>query len=76
MTASTLQPIDHTGLKTGTALTLMLLIVAFVLDSWLLVALVALCQLCGALQLPFAPYRLALSAHRQTDGHRATTRHQ
>jgi hypothetical protein len=59
MTASTLQPIDHTGLKTGTALTLILLVIAFVMDSWLLVALVALCQLCGALQLPFAPYRLA-----------------
>jgi hypothetical protein len=76
MTASTLQPIDHTGLKTGTALTLMLLIVAFVLDSWLLVALVALCQLCGALQLPFAPYRLAYQRIVKPMGHRATTRHQ
>ncbi len=50
--------VDQTGLKTGQALTILLLIAAFVLDSWLLVAFVALAQLAGALALPFAPYKL------------------
>ncbi|NJL57009.1 DUF4395 domain-containing protein [bacterium] len=50
--------VDQTGLKTGQALTIVLLLAAFVLDAWLLVALVALAQLMGALALPFAPYRL------------------
>lgn len=52
------QKVDQTGLKTGQAITIVLLLAAFVLDSWLLVALVALAQLLGALALPFAPYRL------------------
>ncbi|MFO7320642.1 MAG: DUF4395 domain-containing protein [Chloroflexota bacterium] len=50
--------VDHTGLKTGQALTIVLLIAAFILYSPALVALVALAQLLGALDLPFAPYRL------------------
>lgn len=52
------QNIDQTGLKTGQALTIILLIAGFILDSWLLIALVGLCQLLGALNVPFAPYRL------------------
>jgi hypothetical protein len=50
--------LDQNGLKTGHATTILLLILAFVLDQWLLVALVGLAQLLGALDVPFAPYRL------------------
>lgn len=53
-----LRKIDQTGLKTGQALTILLLILAFVLNSPLLVAVVAIAQLLGALDLPVAPYRL------------------
>lgn len=58
MAAETLRKVDHTGLKTGQAATIILLIVAFILNSTLLVAFVALAQLLGALDVPFAPYRL------------------
>lgn len=58
MTAETLRKVDLNGLKTGQAATIILLILAFVLNSPLLVALVALAQLLGALDAPFAPYRL------------------
>ena len=34
------------------------MIAAFVLSSWVLVAFVAVAQLLGALDVPFAPYRL------------------
>lgn len=54
-----MRKVDQTGLKTGQALTIILLIVAFVLNSPLLVAVVAVAQLLGALAVPFAPYRLA-----------------
>ncbi len=50
--------IDVNGLKTGQALTILLLILAFVLNSPALVAFVALAQLLGGLDAPFAPYRL------------------
>ena len=50
--------IDQTGLKTGQALTIILLLAAFVLDLWVLVAFVALAQILGAANAPFAPYRL------------------
>jgi hypothetical protein len=50
--------VDQTGLKSGQALTIMLLLVAFVFASWQLVALVALAQFLGAMGLSFAPYRL------------------
>jgi hypothetical protein len=56
--STSLRNVDQTGLKTGQALTILLLIAAFVLDSWLLVAFVAIAQLFGALALPFAPYKL------------------
>ena len=57
--STAVRKIDETGLKTGQALTIILLILAFVLNSPLLVALVAVAQLLGGLDLPFAPYRLA-----------------
>ena len=50
--------LDQNASKTGQALTILLLITAFVLDLWPLVTFVALAQLLGALALPFAPYRL------------------
>lgn len=53
-----LRKVDHSGLKTGQALTIILLLAGFVLNSPLLVAVVALAQLLGALDVPYAPYRL------------------
>src|SRR5262245_34075674 len=50
--------VDHTGLKTGQALTIILLIVAYIIQSPLLVAFVALAQLLGAVDASFAPWRL------------------
>lgn|SRR5690606_12703206 len=58
MTDEIIRKVDQTGLKTGQALTIILLILAFVVNSWVLVALVALAQLLGALDVPFAPWRL------------------
>lgn len=58
MAAESIRKVDQTGLKTGQALTIIILILAFVLNSWLLVAFVGLAQLLGALDTPFAPYRL------------------
>jgi len=57
-TTETLRKVDQNGLKTGQAVTILLLIAAFVLSSWVLVAFVAVAQLLGALDVPFAPYRL------------------
>lgn len=53
-----LPKVDQNGLKTGQALTIILLVLAFVLNSWMLVSFVAIAQLLGGLGLPFAPYRL------------------
>jgi uncharacterized protein DUF4395 len=58
MASETLRKVDHSGLKTGQAITIIGLILAFVLNSALLVALVGLAQLLGALDVPYAPYRL------------------
>jgi hypothetical protein len=58
MSANHLRKVDQNGIKTGQALTIILLIAAFVLNSPLLVAFVAFSQLAGALALPFAPYKL------------------
>ncbi len=54
----TIAKVDQSGLKTGQALTIGLLILAFVINSWVLVAFVGLAQLLGGLDAPFAPYRL------------------
>ncbi|MDW8172106.1 MAG: DUF4395 family protein [Anaerolineae bacterium] len=53
-----LRKVDHHAIRTGLALTISLLLLAFILDAPLLVLLVALSQLLGGLNLPFAPYRL------------------
>lgn len=58
MAATALRKVDHSGLKTGMALTIILLLAAFVFDSPLLVGIVAICQLLGAVDASFAPYRL------------------
>ena len=60
MTASTTTPrrVDQTGLKVGQATTIIVLLIAFVLGSPLLVALVAVAQLLGGINSPYAPYRL------------------
>jgi hypothetical protein len=58
MTSTQTTHIDQNGLKTGQALTILLLIAGFVLNSPLLVGFVAIAQLAGSLNLPFAPYKL------------------
>lgn len=50
--------VDQTGLKVGQAATIILLLAAFILGSWLLVAIVAVSQLLGALDVSYAPFRL------------------
>ena len=52
------QRVDHNALRFGTASTIVLLAVAFLINAWPLVAFVAVSQLLGALNAPFAPYRL------------------
>jgi hypothetical protein len=58
MAGADVRKVDYTGLKVGQGLTILLLLAAFVLDSPVLVAVVAIAQLLGALDAPFAPYRL------------------
>jgi hypothetical protein len=58
MEAEILRKVDHSGLKTGQAVTIILLILAFVLNSTILVAFVALAQLLRALDVSYGPYRL------------------
>ncbi|MBE2268870.1 MAG: DUF4395 family protein, partial [Anaerolinea sp.] len=53
-----MRQVDQTGLKVGQALTILLLLAAFVLGSPLLVAFVGVAQFLGALNAPYAPYRL------------------
>lgn len=52
------QQVDQNSIKYGMGMTFTLLAIAFVLDSWLLVGAVVVAQLVGALNVPFAPYRL------------------
>jgi hypothetical protein len=56
--ATALRKVDHNGLRTGQALTIILLLAGFVLNSALLVAIVGVAQLLAAVDAPFAPYRL------------------
>lgn len=53
-----LRKVDHSGLKTGQAITIVALLVAFILNSWVLVAFVAVSQLLAAVDASFAPYRV------------------
>ncbi len=59
MSQQAIRKVDQTGLKTGQALTIILLVVSFILNLWPVVAFVAVAQLLGAVDAPFAPYRLA-----------------
>ena len=56
--ADSTRKVDQNGLKVGQALTIVILLVAFILNVPLLVAFVAVAQLLGALDSEFAPYRL------------------
>jgi hypothetical protein len=56
--SSQLRQVDQSGLKIGQAATILILLAAFVFNSTLLVAFVAVAQLLGALDVSFAPYRL------------------
>lgn len=58
MSSNITPQVDHAGLKVGQAITIVVLLVGFILNSWLLVALVAISQFLGALNAPFAPYRV------------------
>lgn len=58
MSQQTVRQVDQTGLKVGQAATILLLVLAFILNLPWLVALVGLAQLLGALDVPYAPYRL------------------
>jgi hypothetical protein len=58
MAGADVRKVDYTGLKVGQGLTIVLLLLAFVLDSAALVAVVAVAQLLGGLDAPFAPYRV------------------
>jgi len=53
-----LRKVDHSGLKTGQAITIVALLVGFILNSWVLVAFVAVAQLLAGVDAPFAPYRV------------------
>ncbi len=58
MATETLRKVDQTGIKVGQGTTIVLLLLGFVLNSWLLVGIVAVSQLLSAFDAPFAPYRL------------------
>lgn len=62
MRTNIVRKVDQTGLKTGQALTIILLLAAFVLNVPLLVLIVAVAQLLGAVNAPFAPYKLFYQA--------------
>jgi uncharacterized membrane protein HdeD (DUF308 family) len=68
MAVEPLRKVDQTGLKVGQAATFILLILGFVLNAWPIVAFVALSQFLGALDAPFAPYRVFYKSVLQPSG--------
>lgn len=58
MSGEALRKVDQSGLKVGQAATIILLVLAYVLNLWPVVAFVALAQLLGALDSAAGPYRL------------------
>ena len=50
--------VDQHQIKFNMAATAILLALAFIVNSWVIVAVTVICQLMGAAGLPFAPYRL------------------
>lgn len=58
MSQNVLRQVDQNALKTGQALTIILLLVAFILNLWVIVAFVAIAQLLAAFASPYAPYQL------------------
>lgn len=59
---ATVRQVDTNGLRFGNGATIVLLVLAFLLDAPIVVLLVAVAQLLGGLELPFAPYRLVYRA--------------
>ena len=57
MTVTASQQVDQSLVKFSQACTIALLTLGFIVDSWLPVALAAICQFLGATGSPFAPYR-------------------
>ena len=53
-----LRKVDHSGLRTGQAITIAALLIGFILNSWVLVVFVAVSQLLAGIDAPFAPYRV------------------
>ena len=54
--------VDHAAIKTGQTLTMLLLLSAFVFDSWQLVAAVATINILGALRPAWSLFPATLSA--------------
>ncbi len=50
--------VDQNQIKFNMAMTASLLVIAYLLDSWILVAITIVCQFSGAAGLSFAPYRV------------------
>jgi hypothetical protein len=58
MKQSSLVPVDHTAIKAGQAMTMLLLLVAFISDSWQLAAVVAAINILGAFVPSLSLFRL------------------
>lgn len=56
--ANTLPKVDQNTIKVAHAITIVLLVLGFIIDSWIPVAIAAIAQLLGAANVPFAPYRV------------------
>jgi hypothetical protein len=58
MKQSSLVPVDHTAIKAGQAMTMLLLLAAFISDSWQLAAVVAVINILGAFVPSLSLFRL------------------
>lgn len=58
MKQSSLVPVDHSAIKAGQAMTMLLLLAAFISDSWQLVAVVAAINILGAFVPSLSLFRL------------------
>ncbi|MBK9747970.1 MAG: DUF4395 family protein [Chloroflexi bacterium] len=68
-----MRKVDQSGLKTGQALTIILLLAAFILSSPLLVAIVAISQFLGALDVSFAPFAWPIKPWRSASSSRTSS---
>ena len=53
-----LRKVDHSGLKTGQAITIAAMLIAFIFNNWVLVAFVGISQFLAGIDAPFTPYRV------------------